>query len=153
MSVLFPTSTNKSTFLRFHDAISTGDVEFVSRTIDEVVEPDVLLSTPLPVATTGADGLKEAMAMLLQAFPDLQVSVEDMIEEDDKVAGRNVLTGTHEGEYMGIAPTGTSVQYNEIFIFRFVNGRIAETWGVVDVFSQLKQLGLITPLGQASPQS
>jgi steroid delta-isomerase-like uncharacterized protein len=147
-----PTSTNKSTFLRFHDAISTGDIGVVSKTIDEVVEPGVLLSTPLPVDATGADGLKEAMAMLLRAFPDLQVSVEDMIEEDDKVVGRNVLTGTHLGEYMGVPPTGTTIQYNEIFIFRFVNGRIAETWGVVDVYSQLKQLGVLTPPGQRSPQ-
>jgi predicted ester cyclase len=44
---------------------------------------------------------------------------------------------------MGLAPAGKSVAYDEIFIFRFVNGRIAETWGVVDVFSQMKQLGVI----------
>ena len=44
---------------------------------------------------------------------------------------------------MGLPPTGKSVKYNEIFIFRFAGGRIAETWGVVDVFSQMKQLGLI----------
>ena len=44
---------------------------------------------------------------------------------------------------MGIPPTGESVTYNEIFIFRFADGRIAETWGVVDVFSQMKQLGVI----------
>jgi steroid delta-isomerase-like uncharacterized protein len=146
-----PASSNKLAFLRFHDALGTGDVEFISGTIDEVVEPDVVLSTPLPVDATGADGLKEAMAMLLRAFPDLDVSVEDMIEEDDKVVGRNVLTGTHQGEYMGIPPTGTTVEYNEIFIFRFVDGRVAETWGVVDVFSQMRQLGLIAP-GPYSPQ-
>ena len=44
---------------------------------------------------------------------------------------------------MGLPPTGKSVTYNEIFILRFVEGRIAETWGVVDVLSQMKQLGLI----------
>ncbi len=47
------------------------------------------------------------------------------------------------GEYMGIPPTGKSVTYNEIFIVRFEGGRIAETWGVVDVLSQMKQLGAI----------
>ena len=51
---------------------------------------------------------------------------------------------------MGVPPTGKPVTYNEIFIFRFVNGRIAETWGVVDVFSQLKQLGVI-PAQQSTP--
>ena len=49
----------------------------------------------------------------------------------------------HKGEYMGQPPIGKSVTYNEIFIFRFAGGRIAETWGVVDVLSQMKQLGVI----------
>jgi predicted ester cyclase len=82
-------------------------------------------------------------ARLHHAFPDLQVTVEDLIEEGDKVVGKNLVIGTHQGEYMGISPTGKSVTYNEIMIFRFVSGRIAETWGIVDVFSQMKQLGAI----------
>jgi hypothetical protein len=49
----------------------------------------------------------------------------------------------HQGEHMGIPATGKSITYNEIFIVRFVNGRIAETWGVVDVLSQMRQLGVI----------
>jgi predicted ester cyclase len=81
--------------------------------------------------------------MLLRAFPDLQVNVEDLIAEGDKIVSRNTVTGTQQGEYMGLPPTGKSVTYNEIFIFRFVNGRIAETWGVVDVLSQMRQLGVI----------
>jgi steroid delta-isomerase-like uncharacterized protein len=109
--------------------------------IDEIVEPGVKNHTP--VEATGAQVLEELFARLHQAFPDLHVTVEDMIEEGDKVVGRNTLTGTHQGEYMGLPPTGKSITYNEIIIFRFVNGRIAETWGVVDVFSQMKQLGMI----------
>jgi hypothetical protein len=57
-----------------------------------------------------------------------------------RLSGRS---STHQGEYMGLPPTGKSVTYDEIIIFRFVNGRVAETWGVVDVFSQMKQLGMI----------
>jgi predicted ester cyclase len=76
-------------------------------------------------------------------LPDLHITVEDVIAEADKVVGRNSVTGTHQGEYMGLPPTGKPVAYNEIFIFRFVNGRIAETWGVVDVVSQMKQLGVV----------
>jgi len=125
-------TSNKATFRRFHDATNTGDAEFISKTIDEIVEPDVLIRSPLPVQATGAQALKEVFEMLHRAFPDLHVTVEDMVEEGDKVVGRNTVTGTHQGEY-----------YREIIIFRFVNGRIAETWGVVDVFSQMKQLGLI----------
>lgn len=135
-------TSNKAIFRRFHDAFAHGgDAEFISAMIDEIVAPDVRNHTP--VEATGAHVLKELFARLHRVFPDLRVTVEDMIEEDGKVAGRNTLTGTHQGEYMGLPPTGKSVTYNEIIIFRFVNGRIAETWGVVDVFAQMKQLGLI----------
>jgi steroid delta-isomerase-like uncharacterized protein len=97
----------------------------------------------VPLKVTGAKALKEVFKTLHRAYPDLHVEVEDMIAEGDKVVGRNTVTGTHQGEYMGIEPTGKSVKYNEIFIFRFVNGRVAETWGVADVVSQLHQLGAI----------
>jgi predicted ester cyclase len=84
--------------------------------------------------------LKEVFGRLLRAFPDLRVTVEDVIAEGDKVVARNTVTGTHQGEYMGLQATGKSVTYNEIFIARFAGGRIAETWGVVDVLSQMRQL-------------
>jgi predicted ester cyclase len=78
-----------------------------------------------------------------RAFPDIHVTVEDLIAEGDKVVARHTVTGTNRGEYMGRPPTGRSVTYNEMFILRFANGRIAEVWGVVDVLSQMKQLGVI----------
>jgi steroid delta-isomerase-like uncharacterized protein len=136
-------SSNKATFKRFHDATNTGNPELISTMIDEIVDPDVLIRTPLPVQASGPDALKQVFAVLHRAFPDLHVTVEDMIEEHDKVVGRNRITGTHQGEYLGLPSTGKSVTYSEIMIFRFARGRIAETWGVVDVFSQLKQLGAI----------
>jgi steroid delta-isomerase-like uncharacterized protein len=135
--------SNEATFRRLHDAVNSGDVERISKTIDEVVEPDVQIRTPLPIEATGAQALKQVWAMLLRAYPDLHVTVEDVIAEGDKVVTRNVVTGTHQGEYMGLAPTGRSVTYNEIFVFRFEGGRIAETWGVVDVLAQMRQLGAI----------
>lgn len=130
-------------FRRFCDAMNTGDAEVISKTIDALVEPDAVIRTPLPIGATGAQALKEVFARLHRVFSDLDITVEDLIAEGDKVVGRNSVTGIHEGEYMGLPPTGKSVKYNEIFIFRFAGGRIAETWGVVDVFSQMKQLGLI----------
>jgi predicted ester cyclase len=81
--------------------------------------------------------------MLLQGLPGVHLTIEDLIAEGDKVVSRNSVTGTHRGEYMGLPPTGKSVTYNEIFIVRFANDRIAETWGVVDVLSQMKQLGMV----------
>jgi steroid delta-isomerase-like uncharacterized protein len=134
---------NKATFRRFHDAVNSGDAQLIAQTIDEVVEPDVRIGTPLPIDATGAQALKQVWTTLLRAYPDLHVAVEDLIAEADKVVCRNVVTGTHQGEYLGLPPTGRSVTYDEIFIFRFEDGRIAETWGVVDVLAQLRQLGAI----------
>jgi steroid delta-isomerase-like uncharacterized protein len=137
-------ASNKATVSRFVDDVNgTGDAEVISKTIDELVEPDVLIHTPMPIQATGAQALKQVWAMLLRGLPDVHVTVEDLIAEGDKVVNRNTVTGTHQGEYMGLPPTGKSITYNEIFIFRFANGRIAEMWGVVDVFSQMKQLGVI----------
>jgi hypothetical protein len=123
--------------------MNTCDAEFISTTIDELVTADATIRTPLPGDATGADKLKQVWTVLLQAFPDLQLNVEDLIGEDDKVVARIVVTGTHRGEYMGLAPTGKRIAYDEIFIFRFADGRVVETWGVVDVLSQMKQLGVV----------
>jgi predicted ester cyclase len=121
-------TSNKATVRRFQDAVGTGDAEVISKMFDELVEPDVLIHTPLPIEATGARALKQVWAMLLPGLPDLHLTIEDLLEEGDKVVMRNTVTGTHQGEYMGIPPTGKSVTYNEIFIFRFAGGRIAETW-------------------------
>ena len=136
-------TANKATFSRFHDAVNTGDAEIISKTIDEFVEPGVLFHAPVPTGETGAQALKQVWAVLLRAFPDLHVAVEDVIAEGDKVVVRNTVTGTHQGEYRGLPPAGKSVTYNEIFVVRFAGSRIAEIWGVVDVLSQMKQLGMI----------
>jgi steroid delta-isomerase-like uncharacterized protein len=124
----------------------SGPKPFLARSrrrLDELVHPNALIRTPLPLETTGAEAVREVFARLHRVFPDLHITIEDLVEEGDKIVSRNTVTGTQRGEYMGIPPTGKSVTYNEIFIFRFADGRIAETWGVVDVFSQMKQLGVI----------
>jgi predicted ester cyclase len=78
-------ASNKATFSRFHDATNSGDAELISKTIDEVVEPDVVFHAPVPTGATGAQALKQVWAVLLHAFPDLHVTVEDVIAEGDKV--------------------------------------------------------------------
>lgn len=136
-------ASNKAAFLRILDASNSHDEGLIATTVDEVFQPDVRMGTPLPIAATGSEAVKEVYATLHGAFPDLHIAVEDLISEGDKVVARHTVTGTHQGEYLGLPPTGTSVTYNEIFIFRFVDNRIAETWGVVDVLAQLKQLGIV----------
>jgi predicted ester cyclase len=135
--------SNEATVRRFCDAMNTGDPEIISATIDEVVDRDALVRTPLPIKSTGSHALKEIFGRLHEVYADLHVTVEDVIADGDKVVTRNTVTGTHQGEYMGLAPTGRSVTYDEIFIFRLADDRIVETWGVVDVLAQMKQLGLV----------
>jgi steroid delta-isomerase-like uncharacterized protein len=134
---------NKAAFGRLHDAVNAGDVELIAKVIDEVVDPDLVFHAPVPSGMTGVQALKQVWVTLLSAFPDLHVAIEDVLAEGDKVVYRNKVTGTHQGEYRGLPPTGRSVTYDEIFIVRFADGRIAEIWGVVDVFAQLRQLGLL----------
>ena len=135
-------TSNKATIRRLMDAMNTGDAELISQTVDKVFDPDVKQHSPFEA--TGTQALKEGVvARLYRAFPDLHITLEDLIEEGDKVVEKDLVTGTHQGEFNGLPPTGRSVSYHEIFIMRFANGRIAEIWGVVDIFSQMKQLGLI----------
>jgi predicted ester cyclase len=145
------TERNKATFRSLVDALNSNDAQVLSNAIDEFFEPDVRISTPLPLppGVTGTQAFKLVFTTLHRAYPDLHVELKDVIGEGDRVVGRDVVTGTHQGEFMGIPPTGKAVTYNEIFIARFVNGRIAETWGVVDVMAVMQQLGVIP----ASPRS
>jgi steroid delta-isomerase-like uncharacterized protein len=136
-------ASNEATFSRLHDAINTGDAEAISKVIDEVVDPGLVFHAPVPRDVSGVQALKQVWSVLLRAFPDLHVAIEDVIVQGDKVVYRNTVTGTHQGEYRGLPATGRPVAYDEIFIVRFAGGRIAEIWGVVDVFAQLKQLGVI----------
>jgi predicted ester cyclase len=143
---------NKAIYRRFHETLNTGDAALISMMIDEVIEPTVLFHTAAPGEPAGPHALKNAMATLLRAFPDMHVTLEDLIAEGDMVVGRQTVTGTHRGEYMGFPPTDKSVKYNEIFVLRFIGGRIAEISGVVDVLSLMKQLGTL-PRNSASEGS
>jgi steroid delta-isomerase-like uncharacterized protein len=146
-------TNNKATLERLHQALNSGNHALISTTIDDVFHPDVRIGTPLPIGTSGAQALKEVWTTLLRAYPDLHVTVQDMFGEEDRLVARNTVTGTHLGGYLGLSPTGRSVTYDEMIIVRFADGRIAETWGVVDLLSQLTQLGAIPAWHDRSPSS
>ncbi|MGV0809633.1 ester cyclase [Mycolicibacterium setense] len=135
---------NKEVCKRILDAANAHDDELLSQTVDALFDPDVRMTTPLPMQATGVEAIKLVFTTLHRAFPDLHVEVVEMIAEGNAVAVRNTVTGTHKGgEYMGLPATGRSVTYNEIFIFRVEGGRVTETFGVVDVLTQMKQLGVL----------
>ncbi|MFC5823451.1 ester cyclase [Nonomuraea insulae] len=132
---------NKETYHRFHDAINSGDLEIISKAVDEFIHPDARFHTAQVTDVTAVQAQKRIWEILLRAFPDIHVTVEDLIVEGDKIVTRQTVTGTNSGEYRGMPPTGKSVTYHEIFIARFADGQITDLWGVVDVYSQLQQLG------------
>ncbi|MEU5774739.1 ester cyclase [Streptomyces venezuelae] len=138
---------NKDTFSRLHAAMNSRDKEAVDHAVDEFFAPDVRIGTPAPTGTAGKQAMKDVWGRLLRAFPDLHVAVQDVIAEGDKVVCRNTVTGTHQGPYLGVAATGKSVSYEEIVIARFVDGRVAETWAVVDVLSVMRQIGAMPGRG------
>jgi predicted ester cyclase len=95
----------------------------------------------------GPDGFKQFATMFRNAFPDLHITVEDMIAEGDKVATRETLRGTHKGDLMGIAATGKKVTFSGTVIIRFAGGKEVEAFGVTDMFAMYQQLGLAPPIG------
>lgn len=88
--------------------------------------------------------VKRAFAMMYYAFPDLRVIQADSITEGDKTAFRWMMSGTHEGEFMSVAPTGKLVTVMGMDIVRIADGEILEYWGEFDVMGMLRQLG-VTP--------
>jgi steroid delta-isomerase-like uncharacterized protein len=131
---------NKTIYRRFYDELlNKGNLDIV----DELVDPNVVTHSPMPGQQPGAEGLKQAMASFREAFPDLNAKAEDMIAEGDKVVGRFVVTGSHQGEFMGLAPSGKTFTYDEIGIVRIQNGKIVEHWSVADALALMQQLGAI----------
>ncbi len=95
----------------------------------------------------GPDGVKQLVNWLHTAFPDIHTSIDDVVAEGDKVAVRFTIRGLHQGEGMGIPPTGKRVVYTGIDIFRLAGGRIVERWGEVDSLGLMQQLGAIPSMG------
>ena len=113
--------------------------------IDEFFAPS--LAPPLqPSVTRDREGYKQFVAMFLNAFPDLHVTIDDMVAEGDKVVFRATNSGTHKGEFIGIAPTGKHATWTEISIWRIEGGQIAEVWTEVDKLGHMQQLGAIASL-------
>jgi steroid delta-isomerase-like uncharacterized protein len=90
----------------------------------------------------GPEGFKEFINMMRTAFPDLHVTIEDLIAEGDTVAARFTMRGTFKGELMGMAPTGKKLQFPEAVIIRFENGREVEATAYANMLSFNEQLGI-----------
>jgi steroid delta-isomerase-like uncharacterized protein len=99
------------------------------------------------------DGQKQRLAGFRTAFPDIQLTIEDVLAEDDRVVFRSTMRGTHEGELQGISPTGARVTVALLDMIRIQNGRIVEQWGGPDMLDLLRQLGATVAFPEARPPS
>lgn len=110
---------------------------------DELLAADYVDHAAPPGLAAGVEGFKQLVALYRTAFPDLHVTIEDQIAEGDRLATRFTTRGTHQGELMGIAPTGKVVTVSGIAIERMVGSKIVEHWLVSDQLGMLQQLGVI----------
>jgi predicted ester cyclase len=95
---------------------------------------------------------KQAIGGLRRAFPDIKLTIDEMVASGDKVWARITSRGTHQGPLMGFPPTGKPFEITVIDVCRFENGKIVEHWGVPDRFALLHQLGLLpSPQGKGPP--
>jgi steroid delta-isomerase-like uncharacterized protein len=95
----------------------------------------------------GVQGLQAFAGMLRTAFPDFHEVLEDQIEAGDKEVHRYTITGTHQGEFVGIPATGKKVTVTGITIARLREGKIAEEWSQADMLGVMQQLGLVPAMG------
>jgi len=135
-----------ATVRRVYDLISAEDIDgFGDLVADDFVEHEETPGFP-----PTKDGVKALFRMYISAFPDLRMEPQDVISGGDKVAVRVRVTGTHEGEFMGMPATGKSVDVQLIDILRFGDdGLLHEHWGVFDALGMMRQLGAI-PDGAAA---
>jgi steroid delta-isomerase-like uncharacterized protein len=112
--------------------------------VDKHVSPDVVDHFD---NSKGIDAFKGVIVMFRGAFPDLRLNVDDSLADGDKVVHRWTMTGTHQGELMGIPATGKQMKWSGITIVRMQDGQIVERWANVDILGILQQMGVVPPPG------
>ena len=138
---------NKEIVRRFVEAVQNeGDLSV----LDEVAAPGYINRTAPAGVPADREGLKQLTAMFRRAFPDGRMTIQDMVAEEDRVATRKTFRGTHQGELMGISPTGKAVVIGLMDMVRLVDGKVVESWSAADDLGLLQQLGALAPLGLAS---
>ena len=141
---------NKAIVRRFVDEVqSAGNID----AIDELCSPEFVNHSAPPGMPANCEGVKLVTAMFRQAFPDSYFTVEDMVAEGDKVVSRKTFHGTHQGEFMGIPPTGKRVSIGLIDIVRIADGQVVEHRSIGDNLGMLQQLGVIPQPGQSEGAS
>lgn len=130
---------NETAMRRTYELLSAGDVDGFGRLLsDDFVEHE-----EVPGLSPTREGVLDLFRGYLVAFPDLRMEVLDLLASGDKTVARVKATGTHDGEFMGLPPSGRAVEVQLIDIMRFEDGLVVEHWGVMDMLGMLQQLGAL----------
>jgi steroid delta-isomerase-like uncharacterized protein len=124
------------------EAINKGNLE----KLREIMAADVKDHDPAPDQGKGVDGFIMFFTELRDAFPDLSISVEHLMADEDSVSFAYTMTGTHKGNFLGIPPSGKKVKARGMQISKFKDGKIVERWGSSDELGILQQVGSISPV-------
>jgi steroid delta-isomerase-like uncharacterized protein len=132
---------NKELARRFYEVVFNGGE--IDRVEEFCTEDFVDHEEGPPGLPEGIEGVKAFVQMFREGFSDLHASVEDVLEEGDRVATRVRVTGTHDGEFMGFTPSGNRIDIETMDIVRIVDGKAAEHWGLTDNMALLMQIGAL----------
>lgn len=120
--------------------INAGNVDTAVESFAEnVVDHD-----PAPDQGKGREGFRSFWKTLTTAFPDAHIEPAHMVADDDHVSLVYTLSGTHDGDFQGVAPTGKRIEVRGMQIGRFENGKIVERWGSTDELGIMKQIGAVS---------
>jgi steroid delta-isomerase-like uncharacterized protein len=124
----------------FSEVWNKGNIDM----LDALLSPGYLNhSSSIPDSPPGPEGLKPIVAAMRHAFPDLHYEIKDLVITNYRVVARVLMTGTHKGDFFGLAPTHRKIMVNQVNIEYISAGRISEHWRVTEELSIMKQLGVI----------
>jgi steroid delta-isomerase-like uncharacterized protein len=139
------TEENKALLRRFIEIWNTGNVAMA----DEFVNANLVDHSLPPGLPPGLAGFKLLVSGFRAAFPDLRITIDDLMAQGDKAAARVTFRGTQQGEFQGIPATAKSFTMGAIGLLRFEAGEVVEHWATLDLLSLLTQLG-VAPLPRRS---
>ena len=134
------TADLKTLTRRFYDDVLVGGNLDL---IDELVHDEFVEHEEFPGLPPGKESIRFFVTTMREAFPDFTTTIEDVIVEDNKVVSRLRFSGTHQGEFFGIPPTGKKINVQAIDILAYRDGQLIEHWGVTDQMAMMQQLGVI----------
>jgi steroid delta-isomerase-like uncharacterized protein len=125
---------------RFVEFINTANEVLA----EELVDANAIFHAPVsPDPFIGPHGYMEILGMMRSGFPDIQWTLEEMSAENDTVAARFIMRGTHQATFFGVPASGKKIQVQAVNFYRFSNGKIVEERGQPDLLALLQQIGAI----------